>query len=149
MHNRTLHPDTSENGNYLLSVEGLISDVLFKLDQIAGHRAPERMVEEAVYAVIDGWLANRMIWADPVNTVRAWCQAIRVEYADLPRDNKHVRIVSYIEHFMGDLLLDILPNRTWRMLSIRKIRGREEIIIELGEDYRISDWMNRYGSKYT
>lgn len=149
MSNERLHPDLSERGKYAIGIDLLVENVLSKLDSIEGHGAPSRVVIAAIFNVVDGWLANRMIWADPVDTLWVWCKSIGVDYGNLRPNNPHAKIVSYIELEVSELLLDVLPNRTWRILSVRRIGDSNDLIVEIGEDYRIADWMKQHGSEYT
>lgn len=141
----TPHPDTSELGHYMVSFAHMVNDVKKQVDILRLPTAPDRVIADAVFALIDAWVQNRMHWTHQIDQLRVWCDKMNLDFAELTPGNKHEKVISYINNELNYAFSDILPNRTWRVLSLRRVTKTFNMVLEIGDDYRIVDWMRTNG----
>lgn len=104
-------------------------------------------------AAVDGMLAQIM---DDYLTLGMYWTKRKADYSkrrylDLVRKQikKHPRPLDMLDHaedHIAQRLADIIELPTWNILSMRHRRGMIEL--EVGQDYRIVDWMKQHASEY-
>jgi len=105
-------------------------------------KRPLREVLAGIFDWMESYIHNKQHWTGkrPPN-VEAWCKSIDSQYV---KGGIHDKIDQHMTVWMNDLLIDVFPGKTWRIVELQKI-GPSSMAIQIGQDYRIMDWMEKFG----
>lgn len=126
--------------NCAIDIFDMASDVKAMLEPEI--KVPLREVLAGIFDWLGCYIHKKQHWTGKrPPSVEAWCESMDFKYV---KGGVHDKIDAYLTMTMNDLLIDIFPGRTWRIVETRKI-GPSSLVIEIGQDYRILDWMEKFG----
>lgn len=138
-----------------------------------GNGRLQRDASDLVYDMIDDYITQQLYWARPkrpsadsydfqkyehhgvnrrVKRQHYTAQTFRgtniyEKYRDLLRNVKNRSdLVERISDKMADLVLNHIELPTWRIIHLT--RHRSSVLVEVGEDFRVEEWMKENGHKY-
>lgn len=128
--------------SFMIDVEEMV-DRTIDCIRIARERpVPPEDVLEGIFTFLDGYIQSKMRWAEhPGALVNHWCEGIGVDWRHLYKDSGHHRVASFLELEFNFQFAGFLPGRTWHVISIRRWGKSSLMVLEIGEDYRILEWM--------
>lgn len=128
-------------------VEEILVKIKSKPDIAKRSLTREKVIDAIFYWLDHRYLPDRMRWAaKPSSALHVWCRALDIEVHDVKRNSGHDVITAHLEMFFNELLVDLVPHRTWKTMFIRRI-NETEFFLEIGEDYRIWYYMNHVHNK--
>lgn len=80
---RKLLPDTSVEGVYYLTLEHILSREKPGAEKVFERRITDNEFNHLIWIALDGWVQNRMRWANRVDNLRRWCEALNVSFANI------------------------------------------------------------------
>lgn len=116
-----------------------------RLDKNADHKVRSK-VEALFLEMVDDHITENSYWAGRNNTFP------HEKYLDLidglGQFDKIGRtlLLESLYQTVGSLMADIIELPTWNVISVRK--RHSQFSLEVGEDYRIDEWMREHASKY-
>jgi len=125
---------------------------LAKRIQFELHRYDEKVtrndrpkIDDLISTMADDYLTMGMYWT------KRRAEFPQRKYLDLirPLIQKHPSpsdILHMASDRIADMLAEVVVLPTWHLLHVHCRRGMMEI--ELGEDYRIVDWMKKHAAEY-
>lgn len=104
-----------------------------------------RKTADVVKELFDNYITAHMFWTGGGREVenRYFTRMIDLITTKHPRP---VTVIEDIYSQMDSVLEDVVHLPTWNVISVQ-VRGTAAHM-ELEEDYRITDWMNKNGHKY-
>ena len=111
------------------------------------NRDDRQVIIDTVAAIFDDLITVNMIWTKRVAGVDAdryldrLGSLVKAHGRDRPYE-----LIEDIQNSIENLLASVVSLPTWREINVRT-RGTN-VQLELGEDYRITDWMKKYGKEY-
>lgn len=125
-----------------------ISDIafgeLFRFNDELG-RSDRRTVERIVGDMIDDFMTRNMIWTKRKADVepRYYIDKFGDLMNNYPRKEN---LIIEIEDSISELIGEVLQLPTWHVVYVH-VSGTS-VELELGTDYRIDDWMEKFGDEY-
>lgn len=111
-------------------------------------REDRQVIVDTVGVIFDDLITVNMIWTKRVAGVDSDHYLDRL--GSLIKGNRKAaggyELIEDIQNYIENLLVQVVQLPTWREINVR-MRGTH-VQLELGEDYRITDWMKRYGKEY-
>lgn len=165
----------SVTGSFVIDFSELTNEIyqtVLKYEERGSGRL-QRAASDMVYDMIDDYITQQLYWARPrrpsadSKDFQSWeyvgarrrprnqhynVQAYRginvyEKYRDLLRNVRgRSDLVERISDKMADLVLDHVELPTWRIIHLT--RHRSSVLIEVGEDYRVEEWMKEHGHEY-
>lgn len=137
-----------------------------------GNGRLQRESSDLVYDMIDDYITQQLYWARPKRPSADSYDFQSYEYHGVKRQrNQHYNVQVYrgtniyekyrellrnvrsrsdlverVSDKMANLVLDHLELPSWRIIHLT--RHRSSVLIEVGEDFRVEEWMKENGHKY-
>jgi hypothetical protein len=105
-------------------------------------------VIDAIFHWLDHYyLQMKLRWAQNIpSSVYVWREGLGIPLSERDETPVNVRVSNYLEAEMNEMLADILPNRTWHVVFIKRL-SQTTFVLEIGEDYRILWYMDNVHKK--
>lgn len=127
----------------ILDIAEQVTEFLKKHPTIERKKIKLDRVLDAIFDWLDHYyLQNQMRWCPkPPSSIEQWGVSLGVDPKDLLKGSPHRNVVNNLEMYFNELLADLFPGRTWKMLFLRRL-GDSGFVLEVGEDYRINFFMD-------
>jgi hypothetical protein len=141
-----------------------------------GSRHLQQDASDLVYDMIDDFITEQLYWARPLvrrpsADAKDWTRHERVGgrrrnrrdeyYPQQPFEGTNLRVkykhllrniprpgelLDEIADRMAEMVYDHMDLPTWRIVHLT--RGRNGVLVEIGEDYRVEQWMKEHGHEF-
>lgn len=125
-------------------IVGYAFSSMFRHDSTLGRRE-KRQIERVISEMIDNYINQNLIWARwrHGNNPEEDCGRFGGLIKNHPRP---FEMVIEINDMIADLFATVLEIPTWHIVHLQFSGSSVEV--SMSEDYRIKDWMEKFGKKY-
>lgn len=125
-----------------------LAEIRFQDDKVAN--TPEKRfkasqkIDELVCQMVDDYINTQLYWTKCHTNNAAFISSNREKYLDALHELTDVtgeirELLTNVEDKIAQQILDVIDLPTWNIVHVRYRRSL--VHIELGEDYRIREWM--------
>lgn len=129
-------------------------------DQIQGQLTDYKRTQivEAIFAYLDTEIQSALLWARRpdfipglrfLQVLNSLTDAVLLGFTEEETgaaEDDFEDVLEIAHAFFIDQIAPFVGDRTWRYLTLT--RKGELVILEIGEDYRIQQWVNDHGKEY-
>lgn len=133
----------------ILDYSEVYSKVLSEIREHAGKLSTDdrRYISSVIAKMIDDHFTYRMHWTKRRNEFPN--EHYIDEFGKLVDNHPDVHeFIEEIREWISDLLRGVIKFPTWHVVYMRQRIALTSIELELGEDFRIIDWMERHVDEY-
>lgn len=129
-------------------------------DQIQGYLPDYKRARilDAIYAYLDTEIQSALLWARApdfhpglrfLQTLEDLPEAGLLDFTEEEKgqaEDDYEDVLEAAHDFFIDQIAPYVGDRTWRYLTLT--RKGELVVLEIGEDFRIQQWVNDHGKEY-